>query len=360
VARSDRAYKDRLVRSGSVRANRFDHSVNDWLGVTATTYRSRSNHHGLSLLGAAVDGYNYVRAGIYGHRHGLVAYYHRLRHAYDFDDFDDVGYVGVSYYGAFHAGSFYPYGYVSPFDAYYYRYPYSYSYPVSYQPIWTTYREPATSVYVEAPQQVVYVDSNGGPADSASAPPDINYYGASTAPAEAPETIEDAESDTVQVGPQERIPVNNAYLADGAKSFQTGDYEQAVSEFARALLNDPENGFAQLGYAVGQFAIGDFQAAAQAVRRGLALVPDVVDQPIDVSRQYGVEGDFERHLQSLQRYVSANPQDQDGWFLLGYLAYAGGKPADAIRALEKAAAINPQDTYAAVLRDAVKRVTPRS
>lgn len=357
MARSDRAYKDRLTRNGSARANHYDRSVNDWFGVTATTYRTRSHYDDRSLLASAVDGYVHLRAGIYGYRHGLVAYYRRLRHAYDVDDY---GYVGVSYYGAFHAGIFYPYGYVSPFDAYYYRYPYSYSYPVSYQPVWTTYREPATSVYVEAPQQVVYVDSNGATADSASASPDINYYGASTAPAEAPETIEDAASDAVQVGPQDRIPVNNAYLADGATFFQKGDYEQAVGEFTRALLNDPDNGFAQLGYAVGQFAVGDFQAAAEAIRRGLAMVPDVVDQPIDVVRQYGVEGDFERHLQSLQRYVSANPQDQDAWFLLGYLTYAGGRPADAIVALEKAAAINPQDTYAAVLRDAVKRVKPRS
>jgi tetratricopeptide (TPR) repeat protein len=160
----------------------------------------------------------------------------------------------------------------------------------------------------------------------------------------------------IEVEPQERIPVNNALLADAARMFQEGRYEESRALLVQAVLSEPENGFSELAYALGHFAVGEYDPAAEAVRRGAALVPDVIDLPIDVVRQYGKPKDFETHLQALQLYAAAHPDDQNAWFLLGYVMYSSGKPEEAQRAFEKAAKLNPSDTYAAVFRDAAGRV----
>ena len=330
-----------------------------------------------------------MRAGIGYGRRGLTAYYERdRRHGHHGHHHDR--HCGVSYWGEFYAGVYYPYGYASSYDSYYYRYPYRYVRAYDYYPSWTVYVEPAETVYVESPVQTVYIEQAGGtdqayqsqeivePVETAPPvyapteevvpvmPDDSGGPDDSDSPGDSgtQEQPSDAQTDgmppvvdgEIQVEPQQRIPVNNALLADAARQFQEGQYDEARSSLARAVLNDPQNGFAELAYGLGLFAVGDYEAAARAVRRGLALAPDVADRPIDVSRQYRTAEDFQGHLQSLRLHVAAHPEQQDAWFLLGYLRFSNGRPVEAMRALEKAASLDPQDTYAAVLRDAAARV----
>ena len=105
------------------------------------------------------------------------------------------------------------------------------------------------------------------------------------------------------------------------------------------------------------FAQGDFKAAASANRRGLTKVPDVVDRPIDIARQYGDQNDLREHIDRLQSFTQDHPEEEEAWFLLGYVMYSVGQPGVAADAWEKALAINTNDTQAAILRDAARRVT---
>lgn len=330
-----------------------------------------------------------VAAGIYRGPHGWAAYYNRHnRERYHRHHHHHYYRCDPWYWGAWHGGYYYPYGYTSHYDYYYYRYPYSYV-SVGYVPSWTVYVDPVDVVYVESPVQTVYVERDEPAEASYPAtevivepdsvpPPETVVPDASTpgpyvpiepAPGEAQPQVPDGgdpESDAalpgtegkvpIEVEPQKRIPVNNALLADAARMFQEGRYEESRTLLVQAVLSDPENGFAELAYALGHFAVGEYDPAAEAVRRGAALVPDVIDLPIDVVRQYGQPKDFETHLQALQLYAAAHPEDQNAWFLLGYVMYSSGKPQEAQRAFEKAVKLNPSDTYAAVFRDAAGRV----
>jgi hypothetical protein len=323
-----------------------------------------------------------VSAGIYRGPRGWTAYYNRHnREKYYRDCYRPYYRSDPWYWGGWYRGCYYPYGYASYYDYYYYRYPYAYV-SVGYVPSWTVYVDPAETVYVESPTQTVYVESDGTAGGGyvtedvvvepqEGAPPDTIVPEQTTPGPYAPIEGKAEEGDTdadlpgtegkvpVQVEPQERIPVNNALLAQAARTFKEGDYEQARRLLVQAVLSEADNGFAELAYALGHFAVGEYEAAAEAVRRGAALVPDVIDLPIDVVRQYGNASDFERHLAALRSYATGHPQDQNAWFLLGYMLYSSGRPEEAGRAFERAAKLNPSDAYAAVYRDAASRVKPK-
>ncbi len=160
----------------------------------------------------------------------------------------------------------------------------------------------------------------------------------------------------VTVAPQERIPVNNGYLAEGVEAFRNGDYDGARRLFSYSVLDAPQNGFGELSYALALFSQENYSAAAGAIRRGLSLVPDVIDRPIDVQRMYGNDGDLIAHVQTLRLHVAANPTDADAWLVLGYILYSSGDPVGASQAMDRAAGLAPGDTVAAILRDAAEAV----
>ena len=134
---------------------------------------------------------------------------------------------------------------------------------------------------------------------------------------------------------------------------------RARRSFSYAVLEDPGNGFAELAYGLAHFALGGYDASADAIRRGLGLVPDVIDRPIDVSRQYGGAAELRSHLGALESHVEAHPDDANAWFVLGYVRFSTGEPESAAAAFAKAASLRPDDPYAAILRDAAGRVTVR-
>jgi len=382
---------------GSPRFN--DARTESWFAGRRDDFRSRAN---IPFGGFDYRG-DHVRAGIHNGPRGWTAYYYRDRDRHR--RYGGHFYAGFNYdpwyWGGFYDGCYYPYGYASAYDVYYHRYPYYYV-SAGYYPRWTVWVDPVETVYVESPtQRVVYVESETTEAVEAAPPasetvivPESSPPPGSLVPQPSTPTpyepmqpespgegheghappagdtgsepgsepgAETAPPDTegkvrLEVDAQQRIPVNNAVLADAARAFQEARYEDARAYLARAVLNDPQNGFAELAYALGHFALGDYQAAAAAVRRGVALVPDVIDAPIDVVRQYGEAKDFETHMQGLQLYVASHPEDQNAWFLLGYVRYSSGNPQEAAEAFTKAAGLDPNDTYAAVFRDAVDHV----
>jgi hypothetical protein len=332
-----------------------------------------------------------------GGRGGVSAFYNR----YDHDRRGHNRRFGIGHrrqvyrHAEFYGGRCYPYGYNSPFDYYYHRYPYRYSYAVA--PVWsvyvgTPYRE---TVYVDDGPDVVYVEGDDyiegddyvetQPAVSQEPvvifPDDFRsqqqYEGAidtgtipnrgsapqfqtappiQTAPLDVDgDTLPD-DGNRIDVQPQERIPVINEFLAQAHQAFQGRDYATARTLFAKAVLNEPDNGLAELSYAVGLFATGEYAQSAGALRRGLALAPDVVDMPLDVTRIYGDAGDLKSHVQRLQFHVASSPEDADAWLVLGHIHFSIGEPVEAARAFDRAKALHPRDPYADILSATARRI----
>ncbi len=340
-------------------------------------------------------------AGLQFGSRGVRAYYNRN---------DDHGYLGGRHdlfdrrfnfrnrnrhfgYSTFRNGHYYPYGYSSNFDLYYYRYPYA-SY--GFTPTWSVFTDyPITqTVFVQSPPDIVYIQDNTPPevvtdvqfetapsfGNQSATPYDTQnaasygnqnatpYGNQGVVPPGGTQAALDIDGGTlpdrgqldrgqrIDVKPQERIPVNNEYLADAHRAFNARDYELARALFAKSVLNDPEDGFAELSYAIGLFATGDYTAAAGALRRGLALAPDVVDMPLDVTRFYTNSSDLEQHRQKLQLFVASNPDDANAWLVLGHIHFSSGEAAEAALAFEKARTLDPSDPFADILASTATRI----
>ncbi len=292
-------------------------------------------------------------------RDGIRVYYDRQRYGNRYRDHHHDGHhFGFSYNAEFFGGHYYPYGYASHFDRYYHRYPYDYVTVHDYTPSWTVYVDTPVveTVFVERPTRTVFVEEeiNGV---------EVAYPVTRTAPVGVandvvgPVTPQPDGQQAVRIEPQDRVPLNNEWLASGDGEFHDGRYEDARRSFSFAVLEEPRNGFASLAYGLVHFALSDYRAAADALRRGLSLAPDVLDRPIDIARQYGKPEELATHIQNVQLHLSARPDDASAWFVLGYVEYSRGDAESAVRALTKAASLDPDDVYAATLRDAASRVS---
>lgn len=207
-----------------------------------------------------------------------------------------------------------------------------------------------TSVYYTAPYfypfyatDVYYVDTTVG-GDSIYSP----SPGASVAEGEVQSTPET----TYQVLTD---PGDLTLIGQGNTAFLAGRYDQARRLYASAMLADERDGYAKLLYAMANFAIGDYAVSGMALRRALLTTPELIDYPVDVRSLYEAPAPFNAQLETLIRYVADHPQYPSALLLLGYIEYAAGAPERAVAIMEQLTAADPDDSVAALVRDAALR-----
>ncbi len=275
---------------------------------------ARGNRYGGYLRFGDTSAESGLHAGLYydgrdryygGHRsYGRGHYYHHYR---------PVRYHGCGYYRPY-------YGYT--YASVYYADPY-------YYPFY------ATDVY--------YVDGTAG-GDSIYNPSPESSAG--EAPAQpAPDT-------TYQVLTE---PGDLTLVGQGNAAFVAGRYDQARRLYASAMLADERDGYAKLLYAIANFAIGDYAVSGMAIRRALLTTPALIDYPVDVRSLYEDPVPFHTQHEKLIRYVADHPQYPSALLLLGYIEYAAGAPKRAAAIMEQLSTANPDDSLAALLRDAALR-----
>ncbi len=142
----------------------------------------------------------------------------------------------------------------------------------------------------------------------------------------------------------------------GNAAFNAGDYEEAVRFYVGAVLVDDSDAAARLFYGLAQFALGDNDLAAMALRRALDLWPELIEQPIDLRSLYPDIASFESHLDNLVKFVDEHASNRNALFVLGYVYYATAQPELAAITLGKLVDLEPEDALAARVRDAALRV----
>lgn len=173
-----------------------------------------------------------------------------------------------------------------------------------------------TTVY----QQDVYV--NNAP------PADISYSGgyANVLPpapvvveGQAPAALPAPNGDIAN--PPELTDRAKELMEQGLTAFSERSYESAARTFLQVAMDDPQNVDALLAYAVSRFATGDYAVAAIAIRRGINKFPMIVDAAFDVRSRYGELDDYTDHLLALETYVQEQPNEVDGWLVLGFIRH---------------------------------------
>ena len=112
-----------------------------------------------------------------------------------------------------------------------------------------------------------------------------------------------------------------ATMEGGTEAFAGGRYTEAVGLFQEAVDADPRNVDGLLALAAGRFAVGEYSAAAKAVRDGVNLYPPIVDSAFDLRERYGRRADFPDQLGRLERHVRDHRDDADARVVLGFIRH---------------------------------------
>jgi Tetratricopeptide repeat len=146
-------------------------------------------------------------------------------------------------------------------------------------------------------------------------------------------------------------------LGEGNVAFAQGRYVDARRVYVRAMLIDERDGYAKMLFAWTNFALGDYQLAATALRSALLTSPDLVQYPIDIRMHYEDLAMLDQQADVLRSYVATNPGDHEAALLLGYLYYSIGDLPRGLISFSELAAANPDDQSVFELRDAAARAT---
>ena len=135
--------------------------------------------------------------------------------------------------------------------------------------------------------------------------------------------------------------------------FRAGQYQQAANDFKHALVDNPQNGGNGLLLGQALFATGQFEQAAAITAASLNQLPqDKWGAVITNYKQlYGNQTDYNTQLKALETARDAAPDSAGLRFLLGYHFGFLGYPKQAVRELDRAIALAPQEPFAALLRN---------
>ena len=252
-----------------------------------------------------------------------------------------------------------------PHYGYYYRTPswgYTYASVYYYEPyVASIYDDTVYYVvrdYDEYPESTTYIIDGGSTTYTSAGPSEqapVSTYAGQAQPSQYRGAVEQpVEQPGEQYAPLEGSSWGPV-LGEGNAAFASGRYEDARRLYVQAVFADERDGYAKMLYAWANFALGDFEVAATAVRRALLTSPDLMEFPIDVRTLYLDRLVFEFHVSELARHTVANPEGSDAVFLLSYLYYSVGEPGRAAVHLAALSHTAPTDTLVGLLYDATVR-----
>ncbi len=122
-------------------------------------------------------------------------------------------------------------------------------------------------------------------------------------------------------------------LGRGDKAFEQGAYDEAREEYVRAIVLAGEDAPSRIALGLAEYAIGSFNDAARAIRRGAAISPELAESAFSLNAAYGIADDRAVHRRALEDFARENPEDCDALFLLGFTRYFSGEREAGVEAL---------------------------
>lgn len=116
--------------------------------------------------------------------------------------------------------------------------------------------------------------------------------------------------------------------------FKRGKFQYSMTLLKKILIAESaspadgsEEGVTAILYGHSLFALGYYQLAVPALRKGMRLINKFEDTPMDLAEFYGKPEILKEHMAGLETWVKYNPEDMDAKFLLGYVYFFTGRPA---------------------------------
>jgi tetratricopeptide (TPR) repeat protein len=148
-------------------------------------------------------------------------------------------------------------------------------------------------------------------------------------------------ANTDQGGPQDQEP---QMLVLARQAFMLGNYPQALSDVNAALKDAPQDAMMHEFRALVLFAQGDYKQAAAPLNAVLAVGPG-----LDWKSLRGLYPDaatYTKQYRALEKFVTDNPKDAAGHFVLGYHYVTLGFNSYAVKEFQQAADLSPKDGVA--------------
>lgn len=125
-------------------------------------------------------------------------------------------------------------------------------------------------------------------------------------------------------------------LSLGLAQLRGGEYSRAVITLKMAAELNQGDPAARIHLGQALLARGQYDEAADAVRRALELQPKLAYAPLDLPSYYGTPEAFDAHVDALLAWLRANRARAEVYFLLGYLEFQREDHAEAYRAFRMA------------------------
>jgi hypothetical protein len=135
----------------------------------------------------------------------------------------------------------------------------------------------------------------------------------------------------------------------GDRLFRAGNFKRAVERYEQAQRLD--SGAAAPLVRLAQVALvrGQYAEAAQRFREAIAAEPGWLGKARDIQSIYGEPTEFNRPIARLESHLLADPNDRDGWFVLGAQYYLSGRTRRAADVFLRLTDRKPDPALAALL-----------
>jgi thioredoxin-like negative regulator of GroEL len=140
-------------------------------------------------------------------------------------------------------------------------------------------------------------------------------------------------------------------LKVGDRLFRAKEFPRAERRYREAAQANPNLAEPHLRLAQVSIARKDYAQAARHIHDAQTAEPgwQLMAQPRDIQNLFGDPADFTRTLADLESHLQANPEDRDGWLVLGTELYLTGRTERAHDAFLRLTDRKPDPTLAGFL-----------
>lgn len=182
-------------------------------------------------------------------------------------------------------------------------------------------------------------DDSGAVVGSAAAPEQM----ASTTDI-APVVSADAQQGAIISGDSDGASEALQFYTQGREAFLEGDYHKALRLGGHAAVDAPRNPKAHELISLALFALGNYRPAASEAHAAMAL--GAIAEWKDLYGYYDSVEKYTTHLRALEKAAAANPNDAADHFLLGYHYLMTGARDNAKTEFASAVKLTPKDKLA--------------
>jgi cytochrome c-type biogenesis protein CcmH/NrfG len=111
----------------------------------------------------------------------------------------------------------------------------------------------------------------------------------------------------------------------GDRLFRAGNLMRAVERFEQSAKANPTAAGPHIRLAEVALVRGRYADAAAQLREAQAADPEWLAHPPDVQSLYAEPGDFSKQIAKLEAHLQTQPDDRDGWLVLGAQWFLSGR-----------------------------------